>query len=135
MSDKAIRLPPAGAALLKVTVHVAAAPDATDVGLQANPLIRAGPAATVTEAVLELPFTLAVTVTAVLVVTVPAVAVKVAVRLPAATVTEVGTVRAELLSDTETLRAPEGAARVKVIVQVAVVPDTTEVGLQVSPLI
>ena len=45
------------------------------------------------EAVLEVPFAVAVTVTAVFAVTVAAVAVKVPVVLPAAKVTEVGTER------------------------------------------
>ncbi len=84
---------------------------------------------------MELPFALAVTVTAVLVVTVPAVAVKVADELPAATVTEVGTVRATLLSDKETLSPPEGATRLKVTVQVVLAPADTVDGLHERPLI
>ena len=90
---------------------------------------------TLMEAVLEVPLAVAVTVTAVVVVTVPAVAVKAAVVAPAATVTEAGTVRAALLSETPTNRPPEGAALSRVIVQVEVVPDGTEVGVQASALI
>ena len=69
------------------------APESTAVGLQVSPLIWAGGAVTLMEAVLEVPFAVAVTVTAVFAVTVAAVAVKVPVVLPAAKVTEVGTER------------------------------------------
>ena len=49
-------------------------------------------------------------VTAVLALTEPAVALKVAVEAPATTVTEAGVVIAELLSDRDTLAPPRGAA-------------------------
>ena len=61
-------------------------------------------------AVWEAPFRVAVTVALWLVVSVPAVAVKLAEVLLAATVTEAGSVSAELLSESVTLAPPVGAA-------------------------
>ena len=60
--------------------------------------------------------------------TVPAVAVKVAVVTPAATVTETGTVSAVLLSDNVTVLPPVGAAFDNVTVHVELPPDNTDVG-------
>jgi hypothetical protein len=77
----------------------------------------------VIEAVRLLLFTDAVTVPVEAVVMVPAVAVKVPLDAPAATVMEVGTVRRELLSDRATLIPPEGAALLSVTVQVLVPPE------------
>ena len=51
-----------------------------------------------------------------------------AVLDPAATVTETGTVSAELLSETVTIEPPEGAAPESVTVQVDVPPEATVVG-------
>ena len=87
------RVPPTGAAALRVTVQVAEAPDDKEAGLQANPLMLTRAGLTLTEAVLDVPLAVAVTVTGVAAETVPAVAVKAAVELPARTVTESGTVR------------------------------------------
>ena len=53
----------------------------------------------------------------------PAVAVKLAVDAPAATVTEAGVVNAELLSETVTAEPPVGAAADSVTVQVDVAPE------------
>jgi hypothetical protein len=55
--------------------------------------------------------------------------VKVALVLPAATVTEAGTVADALLLESDTLAPPEGAAPVKVTVPVAEVPPVTLAGL------
>src|ERR1039457_2573365 len=77
-------------------------------------------------------FKVAVTVALWVVVRAPAVAAKVAEVTPAATVTEVGTVSRELLSERATALPPVGAAWFKVSVQVAAVPELTLVGLQVS---
>ncbi|HEY3412200.1 MAG TPA: hypothetical protein VGM51_03975, partial [Armatimonadota bacterium] len=85
-----------------MTLHVVVPPDDTEAGLQVSALICTGAAVTVTDAVLEVPFAVAVTVTAVLVETVPAVAVNVPVLPPATTVTEAGTVRAVLSSESVT---------------------------------
>ena len=54
---------------------------------------------------------------------------KVAVLLPAATVTEAGTVAEALLLDNETEIPPEGAAALSVTVPVEDAPLTTLVGL------
>ena len=55
-------------------------------------------------------------------VTVPAVALKLAVVAAAATVTEAGTVRAELLEDRDTDEPPDGAALESVTVQADAAP-------------
>ena len=59
--------------------------------------------------------------------TVPAVALKLAVMAPAATVVEAGTVRAALLEESPTEALPLGA-RVIVTVQLEVAPEATELG-------
>ncbi len=68
------------------------------------------------------------------VVMVPAVAEKVAVVAPAATIAEAGTVSRVLLSDTITVVPPLGAAWFNVAVQVAAVPEFKLVGEQVRPV-
>jgi hypothetical protein len=60
--------------------------------------------------------------------TVPAVAMKVALVAPAESVTEAGTVRLALLSDSVTAAPSVGAAFDRVTVQLAVAPETTDVG-------
>ena len=65
-------------------------------------------------------------------VTVPAVTVKLALEAPAATVTDAGVVRDELLSDSVTLAPPVGAAPDSVTVHVDVPPDVTLVGEHAS---
>ena len=62
----------------------------------------------------------------------PAVAVKLAVDAPAATVTEAGVVNAELLSETVTAEPPVGAAADSVTVQVDVAPEAMLVGEHAS---
>jgi hypothetical protein len=64
---------------------------------------------------------------------VEAVAEKVAEVAPAATVTEAGTVNAALLSDKETTAPPDGAAPVRLTVQVDVPEPVMLLGLQLSP--
>jgi hypothetical protein len=54
--------------------------------------------------------------------------VKLAAVDPAATVTETGTVSAELLSETVTTEPPDGAAPESVTVQIDVPPEATVVG-------
>jgi hypothetical protein len=65
-----------------------------------------------------------------LVVTVPAVAVNVAEVLFAATVTDAGTVSDALLLASPTALPPDGAAWLRVTVQVLPAPEFTLVGLQ-----
>lgn len=76
----------------------------------------------------------AVTVTAVLFATVPALAIKVAVLEPAATVTDAGTVKALLLSEIATLTPPLGALLLNVTVQVLIPPANTLGEAQLSPV-
>ena len=127
--DNATEEPLVGAALDKVTVQVEEPPEATVFGEHAS-VVTVATGETVTEAVAELPSKEAVRVTAVDVVTVPAVAVRVAVVAAAATVTEAGTVRAALLLDNATEDPPVGAAWDKVTVQVDEPPEVTVFGEQ-----
>ena len=90
-----------------------------------------GAACNVIELVLDTPARVAVTTAVWLDVTALAVAVKVAVVAPAATVTEGGTARAELLSDTLTSVPPLGAACDKVTVQVTFPGGVSELGVHV----
>ena len=64
--------------------------------------------------------------------TVPAVAVKLAVVAPDATVTDPGTVSAALFEESPTDEPPAGAVCDNVTVQVEVPPDTTADGEQVK---
>ena len=125
--------PPAGAAELRDTLQVEVPPEVIEEGAQARLLITTR-GVTVTEAVFEVPLAVAVTVTAVLLVTVAAVVEKEAVEAPAATVTEAGTVRAELLSERDMARPPVGAAPESETVHKEVPPEVTDVGEQVSRL-
>ena len=61
--------------------------------------------------------------------TVPAVAVKLAVVAPAATVTDAGTVSAALLSETVTLEPPAGAAAERLTVQFDLAPEARAAGV------
>jgi hypothetical protein len=63
---------------------------------------------------------------------VPAVAEKVAVVAPDATVTEAGTFRLALLSEIATAWPPEGAALLSVTVQMLTAPEARLEGLQLS---
>jgi len=109
---------PAVDALESVTVQLVLAFDATVAGEQESAVTVTGGAVIVTDAVLELPFKLAVMVADWLELTVPAVTVKLAVVAPAATDTEAGTVNALLLSETATGVAAVGALE-SVTVQLA----------------
>ena len=109
LSESDTVTPPFGATAERVTVQVPLAPALRSVGLHAS-------AETSTEltkfkvAVWDVPFNVAVTVAGWLVVTVPAVAVKVAEVAPAATPTAAGTLRAGLLLASAALLPPAGAA-------------------------
>jgi len=91
-----------------MTVQVVEAPELTLVGLQAREVTSMG-ATRVKLAVLEAPFSVAVTVADCVVVIVPAVAAKVAEVTPAATATDAGTVSEALLSESATTVPPAGA--------------------------
>ena len=84
--------------------------------------------------VLVAPFSLAVRVTVCAEETALAVAVKLALEAPAATVTEAGTVTAELLLARFTARPPLAAAAFSVTVQVSVAGPLIEPLAQVSPV-
>jgi hypothetical protein len=73
----------------------------------------------------ELPLRVAVIVADWLVVTEPALALKVAEEDPAVTLTEVGTVKAELLSERATTVPPLGAVCDSVTVQLTLEPERT----------
>ena len=128
LSERLTDEPPVGAAWDSVTVQVELPPEATLFGTHCNVVTLTAAGVTVTEAVVELPLSEAVTVTAWLALTLPAVAVKVAVVEPAATVTDAGTVRAALLTETATVAPPVGAAIESVAVQVEVDPEATLAG-------
>ena len=108
--DNDTAVPPAGAVWLKVIVHVVTAADARLVGVQVSDetdretvRLRA--------AVWETPFSVAVSVTFWLPVTVPAVVLNVVVVERAGTVTvELGTGSSTLLLESETTVPPAGAA-------------------------
>jgi hypothetical protein len=103
LSERVTKRPDAGAAPLKATVQVVLAPEASVVGEQVRELnVTAACGPRVRVAVLEAPLSDAVRTADWLVETVPALAVKVEVEAPAATVTEVGTVRSVVLLATET---------------------------------
>jgi hypothetical protein len=131
--DKVTAVPPVGAIPESVTVPVEAVPPVTEVGFKLKELKDGG--ATVKVAVLDALANVAVIVTEVEEETARLVTVKVAVVLPAATVTEAGTVAADvLLLDKVTTDPPVGAAPDRVIVPADVVPPVTEVGFRVKEL-
>ena len=124
--------PPASAAWVNVTVQLLEEPDPTVIGLQSNEETAGPGAVKVTDAVAFAPFRLAVRTAMEFVATVPAVAVKLAEVAPADTDIAAGTTRAWLLLDNATLIPPEGAALVRVTVQVLVAPEAKVVGLHVT---
>jgi hypothetical protein len=129
---KATVAPPVGAAAVRVIVQFEVPAPVREAGLQATLLSCAGAAVRLTDAVVDAPFAVAVTVTGVVAETVPAVAVKAAVALAAATVTEAGTVRTALLPERATSSPPAGATLFRVKVQVVAAPDETVAGEQLS---
>lgn len=86
------------------------------------------------EAVLELPFKLALMTAVWLLLTLAAVAVKLAELDPPATLTDDGTVKLALLLLSATLDPPLGAAPLKLTVQLDVPGAVTDVGLHVTEL-
>jgi hypothetical protein len=90
---------------------------------------------TVKEAVAELPFSEAESVTEDWVpVILAAVAVNIAVVAVAATVTDGGTVSTELFDESATAEPAEGAAADRVTVQLEVLPEATAAGAHTSPV-
>jgi hypothetical protein len=113
-----------------VAVQVAPPADTRLAGLHVTPLNSTGATSEIV-AVCVLPFSVAVMVAVWLLPIVPAVAVKVAVVLADATVTDAGTVSAAVLLDNVTVAPP---VCVTVAVQVALPADTRLAGLHVTPL-
>jgi len=124
--------PPLRAAVVSVIVQVELPAPVREAGLQVSPLTSTEASVTLTAAEAEAPFAVAVIVTGVAAETAAAAAVNVAVALPAATVTEAGTVRAALLSEMETSNPPAAATLFKPRVQVVAVPENTVAGEQLS---
>jgi hypothetical protein len=128
-SDSVTIAPPAGAALVSVTVPVDELPPVTLVGLKASADSAAG-GVTVSVVVRFTPLYVAVSVTLVVAVTAVVLTLKVALVAPAATVTLAGTLAtAALLLVSVTTAPPLGAAAVNVTVPVAEAGPTTLVGL------
>jgi len=127
--------PPAGAAAVRLTVHRLTPAETSAAGTQVSPASCAGPCEgpIVRLNVWETPLAVAVNCTVTAAVTVPAVATKVALLLPAGTVTDPGTVRFALLLLSETVTPPPDAAAVRLTVQVLVPAATSEPGTQLSP--
>src|SRR5438067_3565333 len=128
--------PPAGAALVSVTVPVLPALPVTAVGLTLTPSRAAAAGFTVSVAVLTTPLYVAVMVTVVGTVPPMVLTGNVFVVAPAATVTEpeTGTVAAApLLLLSVTTAPPAGAALVSVTVPVLPALPVTAVGLTLTP--
>ena len=123
--------PPVGAARVRLTVHVDVPGAFTVAGLQLNPLSCAT-GDTVTVAVLFTPLRLAVTVTVCVLEAEPAVAEKLPVVAPEATVTFAGTGSAALLLDRVTVIPLPVAALVSVTVHVVLCPADTLFGEQAT---
>ncbi len=121
--------PPVGAAALTVTVQALIVPDVSDVGAQTNVVTFTG-GAKLNEAVLELPFNVAVTTAVTALETVAAVAVKEPVVAAAAIVRLAGTVRLALLLARAMAAPPVGAGPLKVTVQALVAGPVNVAGLQ-----
>lgn len=122
---RAITAPPVGAALVRVTVPVTAKPPVTAATFVVIPDIAAAGGVTVTVAVPVELLVVAVMVAAVLAVTEPAVTGKVAVFVPAATVTETGTLATPALLDERVTTLPPTGALVESVTVPVVVPRLT----------
>jgi hypothetical protein len=114
-----------------VTVQAAELLDVRVAGVQVRALGRVGPSKP-REKLRELPGKVAVRLAVLSEVIVRAEAVKVAVVVPAVTVTEVGTVNNALFLDKATEVPPTGAGLLRLTVQEAVAAELKVVGLQVK---
>lgn len=127
--ESATVAPPAGAAPDRFTVQLDVPPALTLVGVHVTELSMICGTSEMVVA-WELPPNDAVTPAVRLLVIAPAVAVKVAVDAPAATVTDAGTVSKAWLLDSETTEPPATDAPDRVTVQVDDVADASVAGLQ-----
>jgi hypothetical protein len=128
--ESPIVLPPVGAASLSVSVQVAAPPELMLLGLHDRVETTAG-SIKLRVTVCNVPFRVAVTVALWFDGRAPAVAMKLAELAPAGTVTEEGSERSALLSDSATV-VPEEAAWFKLTVQVVEAPAVKVPGLQLK---
>jgi hypothetical protein len=110
-------LPPEGAALLRVTAHVLPLPEPSEAGLHCNEETTAGESSE-TEAVLDEPLSVAVSVAVWSVATAAALTVKDALLEAPGTVTDASVVRFVLSPARETVAPPEGAAALNATVHV-----------------
>jgi len=131
LSERITTIPPAGAALFRVTVQMLTPPDWSVAGLQVKPVGRIEGKSR-REKLAEDPFRLAVMVAVLAVATAEVATVNAADWAPAVTVTEAGVVTEALLSDRLTSVPPAGAAPVKVTVHVDAAPPVTDAGLQLK---
>ena len=126
--------PPVGAGDVRVTVPVTATPPVTAETFVVTVDKTAAGGVTVKAAVPVLPFVVAVMVAFVFAFTVPAVIVNVAVRVPAATVTDTRTLAtAALLDESVTTFPPTGALVDRVTVPVVVVVLAIDADANVTP--
>ncbi len=131
--DKLITAPPAGAALLSVTVPVAEAPPLSEVGLRLKPVSVTDGGVTVSVAVLLTPVYDAVMVTDVELVTAVVVTVKFAEAAPGLITTLVGTLATDgLLLVNTTTAPPEGAEPSSITMPLDGLLPTTDVGFRVT---
>jgi len=119
-------VPPCPAGPLRETVHALVLPAVTESGLQINVESEDCPV-TASEKLTEEPPKLAVRTAEP---TEPAVAVKVALEVPDATMTDCGTDAEELLLDNATVAPPDGAVAVRNTVHVVEAPGAIVPGLQ-----
>ena len=120
--------PPAGALPFNVTVPVELAPPCREVGASVKLVTPSGDTVNVCERVVPLYIALITDVPAI-----PEVIGNVAVVLPEATKTELGTVATDVVpEDRLTVIPPAGAAAERVTVPVELVPTTTVAGLKLN---
>ena len=124
---KAMVAPPVGAGPLKEKAQALVPGPVKAVGAHAK-LVRVTGAFRVMVELAFPPLAAAVTVAVESLTMVPAVAVKVAVEAPAATVTETGAVSSALLDEMATRTPPAGAAVPAVMVQVLLAPELSDGG-------
>ncbi len=139
LAPSATLSPPAGAGPDKLTVHESAIDPVIDVVLQETALtvgVPVGPPPVLfrlIDAVFNTVPCVAVSVTVCVVVTPDTLATKLALAVPAGTVTEIGTVTAALLLARATAEPPLGAGAVKVTLQLSVPAPVNDEFAQLSP--